>query len=501
MRRASRSTPGIAFHDDQDPLAPASADAFARLVNEPIAAIATASGRGGIGVVRVSGSGLQPVIDAVLRRSLVPRHAAYGPFFAGDGSVIDRGIAIFYPAPHSYTGEDVLELQGHGGPVVLQLLLRRVLEAGREPGVRLAEPGEFTQRAFLNDKLDLAQAEAVADLIDASTEQAARSAARSLSGEFSDAVHTLVEGLIELRMLVEATLDFPEEEIDFLEASDARGRLAALRAALDALLVQARRGALLREGLNVVLLGEPNVGKSSLLNALAGAEIAIVTDVPGTTRDRIAQTIQIEGVPLNVVDTAGLRDTEDVVERLGIARTWHEVGRADVVVHLLDAREADAAGVAAIEEELERRLEARVPIVRVHNKIDLARTEACVERAAQGAKQDAASIRERSVEASVWLSAKTGEGIALLRTLLLELAGWQAGGESTFIARERHLVALRAAREHLEAASARADQGDLQLDLLAEELRLAQERLNEITGEFGADDLLGVIFSRFCIGK
>ena len=488
-------------------------------MKEPIAAIATAPGRGGIGVVRVSGSGLQSVIDALLRRVIVPRHATYGPFFADDGSVIDRGIAIFYPAPHSYTGEDVLELQGHGGPVVLQLLLRRVLDAGASIGVRLAEPGEFTQRAFLNDKLDLAQAEAVADLIDASTEQAARSAARSLSGEFSDAVHALVEDLIALRTLVEATLDFPEEEIDFLEASDARGRLATLRSSLDELLARARRGALLREGLNVVLLGEPNVGKSSLLNALAGAEVAIVTEVPGTTRDRIAQAIQIEGVPLNVVDTAGLRETEDVVERLGIARTWHEAGRADAVVHLLDVRNGDAAGAATIEDELERRLESRVPIVRVYNKIDLVGAQArvepavssrgegdrdgrtCGERAAHEAKQDAASLTERSVEASVWLSAKTGEGIALLRTLLLELAGWQAGGESTFIARERHLVALRAAREHLEAAAVRADAGDLQLDLFAEELRLAQERLNEITGEFGADDLLGVIFSRFCIGK
>lgn len=479
-------------------------------MNEPIAAIATAPGRGGIGVVRVSGRGLQPVVNAVLRRSPMPRHATYGPFFADDGAVIDRGIAIFYPAPHSYTGEDVLELQGHGGPVVLQLLLRRVLEAGQALGVRLAEPGEFTQRAFLNDKLDLAQAEAVADLIDASTEQAARSAARSLSGEFSDAVHALVERLIELRTLVEATLDFPEEEIDFLEASDARGRLAALQKQLDALLAQARRGALLREGLNVVLLGEPNVGKSSLLNALAGAEIAIVTDVPGTTRDRIAQAIQIEGVPLNVVDTAGLRDTEDVVERLGIARTWHEAGRADVVVHLLDAREGDAAGARAIESELERRLERRVPIVRVYNKIDLVGGEARIERAALGMRGEGeaqksvevvASSDEVPVEASVWLSAKTGDGIGLLRTLLLELAGWQTGGESTFIARERHLVALRAARGHLDAAAARADAGDRQLDLFAEELRLAQERLNGITGEFGADDLLGVIFSRFCIGK
>lgn len=500
---------------------------------EPIAAIATASGRGGIGVVRVSGRGLQGIIDAVLRRVLKPRHAAYGPFFAADGSEIDRGIAIFFPAPHSYTGEDVLELQGHGGPVVLQLLLRRVLEAGAAIGIRLAAPGEFTQRAFLNDKLDLAQAEAVADLIDASTEQAARSAVRSLSGEFSTAVHALVDQLIELRMLVEATLDFPEEEIDFLEASDARGRLAAIRSALDALFAQARRGALLREGLNVVLLGEPNVGKSSLLNALAGAEIAIVTDVPGTTRDRIAQAIQIEGVPLNIIDTAGLRETGDLVERLGIERTWTEARGADVVVHLLDARTPQPAGAQAIEAELERRLERPVPIVRVYNKIDLVGEEARCERIPVRLQEWTAADRvvpgsvpeaieagsqrtfspvddlddgglhtaEPPLAGSVRLSAKTGDGLDLLRALLLELAGWQAGGESTFIARERHLDALRAAGRHLAAATQCADQGDRQLELFAEELRLAQERLNEITGEFGADDLLGVIFGRFCIGK
>ncbi len=457
-------------------------------------------------MVRVSGRGLEPIVEAVLRRSLVARQASYGPFFAADGSVIDRGIAIRFPAPHSYTGEDVLELQGHGGPVVMQLLLRRVLEAGREIGVRLAEPGEFTQRAYLNDKLDLAQAEAVADLIDASTEQAARSAARSLSGEFSDAVHALVDRLIELRMLVEATLDFPDEEIDFLEASDARGRLAAVRADLDALFAQARRGALLREGLNVVLLGEPNVGKSSLLNALAGAEVAIVTDVPGTTRDRIAQAIQIEGVALNVIDTAGLRETSDRVEQLGIARTWAEAQAADVVVHLLDARDEDAAAARAIERELARRLARPVPQVRVYNKIDLAGIAPRVERGAGAdgagdARRPATAPDEPDAEASVWLSAKTGAGIDALRRVLLELAGWQAGGETTFLARERHLVALRAASERLEAAGERAAEGARHLDLFAEELRLAQERLNEITGEFTADDLLGVIFSRFCIGK
>jgi tRNA modification GTPase len=479
----------------------------------PIAAIATAPGRAGIGVVRVSGRDLSAVVSALLGRALMPRHATYGPFLAGDGSAIDQGIAIHFPAPHSYTGEDVFELQGHGGPVVLQLLLRRVLEAGEGIGLRLAEPGEFTQRAFLNDKLDLAQAEAVADLIDASTEQAARSATRSLSGEFSAAVHALVDRLIELRTLVEATLDFPEEEIDFLEAADARGRLTRIRDDLHRLLANAQRGALLRDGLNVVLLGEPNVGKSSLLNALAGAEVAIVTEIPGTTRDRIAQAIQIEGVPLNVIDTAGLRETSDEVEQLGIARTWAEAARADVVVHMLDARGADTAGAAEIERELARRLEKGVPIVRVYNKIDLAGTAPRLERAgsartvagravAGNETNDDEICREgdRSVS-SVWLSAKTGSGIDLLRALLLELAGWQPGGESTFIARERHLVALRATQGHVEAAESHARERAQQLDLFAEELRLAQDRLNEITGEFTADDLLGVIFSRFCIGK
>lgn len=471
----------------------------------PIAAIATAPGRGGIGVVRVSGRDLSSIIEAVLGRRLMARHATYGPFLAADGGAIDQGIAIHFPAPHSYTGEDVLELQGHGGPVVLQLLLRRVLEAGREIGLRLAEPGEFTQRAFLNDKLDLAQAEAVADLIDASTEQAARSATRSLSGEFSAAVHALVERLIELRTLVEATLDFPEEEIDFLEAADARGRLARIRDDLQHLLANARRGALLRDGLTVVLLGEPNVGKSSLMNALAGAEVAIVTEIPGTTRDRIAQAIQIEGVPLNVIDTAGLRETADRIEQLGIARTWAEAAQADLVLHLLDARQTDTTAAQAIERELDHRLAEAVPVVRVYNKIDLAGIEPRVERAPFAAAietPDAESSADAAAPvSSVWLSAKTGAGIDGLRRLLLELAGWQASGESTFIARERHLIALRAAQAHVEAAEAHARERAQQLDLFAEELRLAQERLNEITGEFTADDLLGVIFSRFCIGK
>ncbi len=464
---------------------------------DPVAAIATAPGRGGIGVVRVSGRDLSSLIEAVCGRALAPRVATLLPFRAADGGAIDTGLALHFPAPHSYTGEDVLELQGHGGPVVMQLLLERVLEAGRGIGLRVAEPGEFTRRAFLNDKLDLAQAEAVADLIDASTAQAARSASRSLSGVFSRAVHAVVDQLVELRMLVEATLDFPEEEIDFLERSDARGRLARVRAALDALLDDARQGALLREGLHVVLAGAPNVGKSSLLNALAGAEVAIVTPVAGTTRDRIAQPIQVDGVPLVVVDTAGLRETGDEVERIGIERTWQELAKADVILHLGVARGAsgggdaapdgDADARAALEADLDagiaRQLPRDKPILRVWNKIDLA------------------GVPAHATDDAVWLSARSGEGVALLRAALLRLAGWHGAGEGTFIARERHLQALRAAREHLAIAHAHARRSDEVLDLLAEELRLAQERLNEITGAFGADDLLGVIFGRFCIGK
>jgi tRNA modification GTPase len=478
--------------------------------NAPIAAIATASGRGGIGVIRVSGGDLTTVIGAVLgepaARRLLPRAALYTPFLDADGGEIDRGLALFFPAPHSYTGEAVLELQGHGGPVVMQMLLARVLRAGAPLGLRLAEPGEFTQRAFLNDKLDLAQAEAVADLIDASTEQAARSATRSLAGVFSRAVHQLVEALVNLRMLVEATLDFPEEEIDFLERADALGQLGRLRAQLDTLLAQARRGALLRNGLDVVLVGEPNVGKSSLLNALAGAEVAIVTPIAGTTRDRVTQAIQIEGVPLNIIDTAGLRETTDEIERIGIERTWQAVAQADVVLHLVSAEgqggsvgegsggdgtgEAVAGASIGIAPELLARLPRGVPIVRVVNKIDLAGQGARVERNADGT----------TVE-SVWLSARAGDGIDALRAALLELAGWQQAGESTFIARERHLLALRAAQDHLAVAEQNALARAQQLDLFAEELRLAQEQLNAITGEFSADDLLGVIFSRFCIGK
>lgn len=475
----------------------------------PIAAIATAPGRGGIGVVRLSGKNLSIVMQAVCgTASLQPRHATYLPFRQADGGILDQGIALYFKAPHSYTGEDVLELQGHGGPVVMQMLLARCLEAGEEIGLRLAQPGEFTHRAFLNDKMDLAQAEAVADLIEASTEAAAKSATQSLSGVFSKAIHDLVERVIRLRMLVEATLDFPEEEIDFLEQSDALGQLAGIRAALEAVFAQASQGALLREGLNVVLAGQPNVGKSSLLNALAGAEVAIVTPIAGTTRDKVTETIQLAGIPLNIIDTAGIRGTQsddtvpssgdapgtaggaeriDEVERIGIARTWEEVKKADVILHLLDA----SRGPTRADEAIAARFPEGVPVIRIWNKIDLS-----------GHRPGVASAPEAT---QVYLSAAERIGIDLLRTELLRIAGWQQTGESVYLARERHLIALRSARSHLEAADGHATEGgrtnDQALDLFAEELRLAQDRLSSITGAFTPDDLLGVIFSRFCIGK
>jgi tRNA modification GTPase len=440
-----------------------------------IAAIATAPGRAGIGVVRVSGKELAGFAERLTGSVPPARRATRAVFRDADGAPIDDGIALYFPAPHSYTGEDVLELHGHGGPVVLQMLLRRCFGLG----ARLAEPGEFTRRAFLNDKLDLAQAEAVADVIEAATETAARCAVRSLQGEFSATIGSLRDQLVELRMLAEATLDFPEEELDPLDRADARARLERLRTTLAATLARARQGSLLRTGLQVVLAGQPNVGKSSLLNRLAGEELAIVTPIPGTTRDSVRQAIQIEGVPLNVVDTAGLRESADEVERLGIQRTWSEIERADLLLLVVDARE----GVTAADEAIAARLPQRLRRVVVHNKLDLV---------------DAAPRRvEEQDRTAVYLSAKTGAGIELLRQTLLQHAGWQSTEESVFMARERHLVALRQAGEHLEAA---ADQSR-SAELFAEELRLAHSALGAITGEFTADDLLGEIFARFCIGK
>ena len=452
----------------------------------PIVAIATASGRGAVGIVRLSGRDLSPVIDALCGRRLKPREATYLGFRDGAGSAIDQGLAIHFPAPASYTGEDVLELQAHGGAVVLQLLLARCLEAGAGLGLRLAAPGEFTERAFLNDKLDLAQAEAVSDLIEASTEAAARSASRSLAGAFSTEIDGLRERLIELRMLVEATLDFPEEEIDFLEKANARGRLDTVAASVERVLERARQGALLREGIKVVLAGQPNVGKSSLLNALAGAELAIVTPIPGTTRDKVSETIQIEGVPVHVIDTAGLRDSADEVERIGIARSWAEIEGADAVVFLRDLSRLGDTVYDAAEAQIAARLPASLAesgrLLQVFNKADIAPAAA----AAGGA---------------LTLSAATGAGIDVLRHRLLELAGWHAQPEGVFIARSRHVHALRRTGTHLARARAHAAGADAALDLLAEELRLAHNALGEITGAFSSDDLLGEIFGRFCIGK
>jgi tRNA modification GTPase len=462
----------------------------------PIVAIATAPGRGGIGVVRISGKDLSGIVRELFRDTVFkPRHATYLDFTQADGTVIDQGLAISFKAPNSYTGEEVLELQGHGGPVVMQMLLTRCLEAGKEQGLRLAEPGEFTQRAFMNDKLDLAQAEAVADLIEASTEAAAKSASQSMSGAFSKVIHALVEKVVHLRMLVEATLDFPEEEIDFLEKSDARGQLSEIQKSLRAVFEQAAQGALLREGLNVVLAGQPNVGKSSLLNALAGDDIAIVTPIAGTTRDKVTETIHIEGIPLNIIDTAGIRhdhdepefgeavDKIDAVERIGIERTWNEVQKADVILHLLDA----SRGPTRADEDIAARFPSDVPVICVWTKIDISGHHASVDTVGDLTQ--------------VYLSAQEHLGMDLLRHELLRIAGWQQTGESLYLARERHLIALKHAHEHLEQAAAFAAQNDQSLDLFAEELRLTQDRLNSITGEFTSDDLLGVIFSRFCIGK
>jgi tRNA modification GTPase len=441
--------------------------------SETIAAVATAAGRGGIGIVRVSGKHLADVAVALCGECPVARHATYTHFLDEHGAILDEGLLLYFPAPHSFTGEDVLELHAHGGPVVLHLLLRRCLTLG----ARLAEPGEFTRRAFLNDKLDLAQAEAVVDLIDASNEAAVRSAGRSLRGEFSATVNALVDHLIELRMRVEAALDFPEDEVDALERTVVQSGLGDLRARIANVLAKATQGSLLRSGLNVVLAGQPNVGKSSLLNRLAGEELAIVTDVPGTTRDTVRQTIQVHGLPVNIIDTAGLRDTQDEVERIGIARTWSEIQRADVLLLLVDAR----VGVTAKDLRIVAQLPEGLQRLIVHNKVDLVDDHA-----------------DFSVDVdAVHVSAMTGEGLEVLRDRLQAIAGWHANTEDVYLARERHLVALREAALCLERAALAIGQAEL----MAEELRLAQVALGSITGVFTADDLLGEIFSRFCIGK
>jgi len=446
---------------------------------ETIAAVATPAGRGGIGVVRISGADLSAIVESLLGAAPAARTATLATFRGAGGEPLDQGIALYFPAPASYTGENVLELHGHGGPAVLGLLLGRCLDLG----ARIAEPGEFTRRAFLNGKLDLAQAEAVADLIDAATATAARAAARSLTGAFSQEIHAAVDGLIELRGFTEAVLDFPEEDIEFMRTADAAGKLADLRERVAAIIARARQGSLLREGLDVVLIGQPNVGKSSLLNQLVGEDVAIVTPVPGTTRDAIRSRIEISGIPLHVIDTAGLRPTADAVEKIGIERTWASIARADLALIITDAREPRHAGDATII----GRLPEGLPRIVVRNKIDLLGIDA-----RRPSDED---------DAEVWLSAKTGAGLELLREAILSAAGARDAMEGVFLARERHLRALDSAAAHLAAADEQLAAPPPALELFAEELRAAQQALGTITGEFSADDLLGEIFTRFCIGK
>ncbi len=451
--------------------------------SDTIVAQATPPGRGGVGILRVSGTEVRNVAQALLGKLPKPRYADYLPFYDSDGRVLDQGIALYFPNPNSFTGEDVLELQGHGGPVILDLLLKRILAL---PNVRIARPGEFSERAFLNDKLDLAQAEAIADLIDASSEQAARSAVNSLQGAFSQRVNLLVEALTNLRIYVEAAIDFPDEEIDFLSDGKIEAKLDEVMSDLQAVRQASRQGSLLREGMKVVIAGRPNAGKSSLLNALAGREAAIVTDIEGTTRDVLREHIHIDGLPLHIIDTAGLREASDEVERIGIERAWTEIEQADRVLFMVDATTTPATTPEEIWPEFMQRLPKRLPITVVRNKVDLT--------------QEPLGLTEVNGHSLMRLSARTGQGVEQLKDHLKETIGYETGTEGGFLARRRHLSALETAAEHLE-------QGHYQLvyaragELLAEELRLAQQALSEITGEFTSDDLLGRIFSSFCIGK
>ncbi len=438
---------------------------------DTIAAIATAQGRGGVGVVRISGKASLAIAEVILGKTPKPRHAYYSDFTDEQGLVIDQGLALFFVSPHSYTGEDVLELQGHGGSAVLQLLLQRCLSLG----ARLAEPGEFTRRAYLNDKLDLAQAEGVADLIEATTTQAARSAMRSLHGDFSAVVTSLVADLINLRMLVEAMLDFPEEDIEKVDVAKRNKQLLQIQKKLQQTLETAKQGSLLREGAYVALVGQPNVGKSSLLNCLAGEQVALVSDVPGTTRDVIRKEIQIKGIPLHIMDTAGLRESDDVIEKMGIALTHQTLLKADLIIVLRSANQAPNPQ----DESILAALPADIPRLHVCNKIDLLQSNLA------------------QLEGTIAVSAKTGVGIDVLRDKLLEMIGWSNIESGVFMARERHLLALQQANTHLQLAAETINMPEL----FAEELRISQVALNSITGRFSADDLLGEIFSRFCIGK
>lgn len=444
------------------------------IITETIAAIATPPGRGGIGVIRISGQHLKSLAEQLLGQVPSPRTASHRLFRAQDGSILDDGLALFFPAPSSFTGEDVLELQGHGGVVVLDMVLKRCLELG----ARLARPGEFSERAFLNNKLDLAQAEAIADLIDSSSEQAARSALRSLQGEFSQVVDNLLTSLIELRVYVEAALDFPDEEIDFLADSVVTERLATIKQQLAAIFHKAQQGSLLRDGMHLVIVGRPNAGKSSLLNALAGQETAIVTDIAGTTRDVLRERINLDGMPLHIVDTAGLRESNDLVEKIGIERAWREVEKADLVLMLVDDTQAAVDEHTAILAQLP----AKIPVLIVHNKVDL--TGKSVGKQGQ----------------HLYISAKQGLGLEVLKAELKACMGYQGEREDSFMARRRHLQALHTTQTAIE----RAEEQLLVFnagELMAEELRLAQDALGQITGKFTSDDLLGEIFSSFCIGK
>lgn len=448
--------------------------------HDTIAAVATAPGRGGVGIVRVSGKLSLQIAKAVLGKEPKPRYAHYGPFFNEQGEVLDQGIALYFPNPNSFTGEDVLELQGHGGPVVLQWLLNRVVELG----ARLAEPGEFSKQAFMNDKLDLAQAEAVADLIEASSEQAAKSALRSLQGDFSREVNALVEALIKLRMFVEAAIDFPEEEIDFLSDGKVSGQLNAILSRLHCVFASAKQGALLREGMSVVILGRPNAGKSSLLNALSGKEVAIVTDIAGTTRDIVKQEINIDGMPLHILDTAGVREATDQVEQIGIERAWQALDSADRVLVMLQAGEA----IHPEDQTILDKLPAHIPVTLVQNKIDLINHEPMLE------------TETDSGRTVVWLSAKQKLGLDLLQGHLKTEMGYAQTEEGVFMARKRHLDALQVALTYVENGQQQLEQFAAG-ELLAEDLRMAQDALSEITGRFTSDDLLGHIFTSFCIGK
>ena len=448
----------------------------------PIIAVATAPGRAGVGVVRISGQNLERITKALFQKNLSPREASLLTLRDSDGQTIDQLIAIYFLGPASFTGEDVLELQCHGGPHLLELVLKRCLELGKQEGLTIAEPGEFTLRAYLNNKIDLAQAEAIADLIDAQSEAAVRGAARSLQGAFSEDINGLIEEITQLRILVESTLDFPEEEIEFLENAQARERLVAVKQKLGALRAGAKQGKILRDGIQLVLAGAPNVGKSSLLNRLAGEEVAIVTPIAGTTRDRVKESITIDGVPMHIIDTAGLRETNDLVEAKGIERSWDSIRLADLVIFLTDAQ--TESGADQLKAEILRKLPAKRPVLEVMNKADLLDKKA-----------------GRPSNGALLISAKTGIGIAGLKQKILELVGWSGAQEGAIIARRRHLDCLERAAEHIEKSEEFAANGNNSLELFAEELLLAQNHLGQITGRMLPDDLLGKIFSQFCIGK